>query len=390
MKILLVSSRNIYNSTGEIRLIKNRANVLLNDFGITTDFICYRNKEVLNNPQEIIDRDSEFVLFPYSMTNPFSIFKNKKSVVNEVLSVVKKYDAVILSGELVLNLVNKIKARTDVPVIYDIHGVCDELSEFKADSLLTNMKRKMIYHIFQYLEKKYINKFDAAFAVTEELKKHVSKKYDAENVKYFIVPCAKRKYELNVSEIKENRTAYRKKYNISDDEIVFIYSGGYSPWQCVDETIELFHKFNNINGKSKLLILSGDKDNIDTKGYRNIIKTSVPFNEVDAALCAGDYAFMLRGDFVTNHVAFPNKYCEYLASGMRVISSPYLYTISESIKENNVGLVLDNNDDIDKMCRYIEDTMNINVDFGIRQKMLDNMSFDETLKPFAEYLGVKL
>lgn len=388
MKILLVSSRNIYNSTGEIRLIKSRANVLSRDFGIITDFICYRNNEVLKNPQEIIDERSEFTLFPYSMTNPISIFKNKRVVKKKVLSIVKNYDAVIISGELVLDLIIKIKKITSIPIFYDIHGVCDELSEFKSDNFLVNLKRKMIFHLFQHLERKYINKYDAAFAVTTELKEHVIKKYNAENLKYFIVPCAKGKYSLDIKSIKNNRKTYRAKYNISENDIVFIYSGGYSPWQCVDESINLFIEYNKFNKNSKFLILSGDKDKIDTKGNENIIKDSVQYDEVDATLCAGDYAFMLRGDFVTNHVAFPNKYCEYLASGMRVISSSNLYTVSKSIKNNNVGLVLENNNDIAMIKKYVEATIYDDVDFTVRQKMLDDMSFDETLKPVAEYLGV--
>lgn len=388
MKILMVSSRNIYNSTGEIRLIKSRANVLSRDYGIITDFICYRNKEVLKNPQEIIDERSEFTLFPYSMINPISILKNKKLVKKKVLSIVKNYDAVIISGELVLDLIIKIKKITSIPIFYDIHGVCDELSEFKSDNFLVNLKRKMIFHLFQHLERKYINKYDAAFAVTTELKEHVIKKYNAENLKYFIVPCAKGKYSLDIKSIKNNRKTYRAKYNISENDIVFIYSGGYSPWQCVDESINLFIEYNKFNKNSKFLILSGDKDKIDTKGNENIIKDSVPYDEVDATLCAGDYAFMLRGDFVTNHVAFPNKYCEYLASGMRVISSSNLYTVSKSIKNNNVGLVLENNNDIAMIKKYVDTTINDDVDFSVRQKMLDDMSFDETLKPVAEYLGV--
>lgn len=388
MKILMVSSRNIYNSTGEIRLIKSRANILSRDYGIITDFICYRNKEVLKNPQEIIDERSEFTLFPYSMTNPISILKNKKLVKKKVLSIVKNYDAVIISGELVLDLIIKIKKITSIPIFYDIHGVCDELSEFKSDNFLVNLKRKMIFHLFQHLERKYINKYDAAFAVTTELKEHVIKKYNAENLKYFIVPCAKGKYSLDIKSIKNNRKTYRAKYNISENDIVFIYSGGYSPWQCVDESINLFIEYNKFNKNSKFLILSGDKDKIDTKGNENIIKDSVPYDEVDATLCAGDYAFMLRGDFVTNHVAFPNKYCEYLASGMRVISSSNLYTVSKSIKNNNVGLVLENNNDIAMIKKYVDTTINDDVDFTVRQKMLDDMSFDETLKPVAEYLGV--
>ena len=54
MNLLFVSSRNIYNSTGELRLVKTRANVLKEKFNISSDFICIRNKEILNSPQEVI------------------------------------------------------------------------------------------------------------------------------------------------------------------------------------------------------------------------------------------------------------------------------------------------------------------------------------------------
>lgn len=388
MKILFISSRNIYNSSGEIRLVKTRANVLSEIFNINTDFICYRNKEVLNNPQEIIDKNSQFALFTYSMTNPLSIVINKAKTKKKVVQIVKNYDAIIISGELVLNLVEKIKAVTDVPIIYDIHGVCDELIEYSSDNFAINLKRKFLYYLFQHLEKKYIPKFDAAFAVTEELKKHVSRKYDAGELNYFIVPCSKRKCDIDEETIRKNRIFYRKKYKIADDEILFIYSGGYSPWQCVDESIALFYEFQKRYNKCKFLILSGDEDKIKTNGNINIIKDSVPFDKVDSTICAGDYAFMLREDKVTNNVAFPNKYCEYLASGMKIISSPYLNTISKSIIKHNVGLVLDNNLDIDRLYEYVISTKNEKTDINVRQKMLNEISFDETLKSFVKYLGV--
>ncbi len=41
-KILFITSRNIISTCGELRLIKNRANVLKEAYGYTTDFIAYR------------------------------------------------------------------------------------------------------------------------------------------------------------------------------------------------------------------------------------------------------------------------------------------------------------------------------------------------------------
>lgn len=386
MKLLFVSSRNIYNSTGELRLVKTRANVLKEKFNISSDFICMRNKEILNLPQEVIDKDSKFFLFTYSMTNPFSYITAKRSVKKKIGEIISDYDAVILSGELVLSFVNLVKSISNIKVIYDIHGVCDELSEFSSDNFLVNCKRKFIYYLFQHFEKKYIPKFDAAFAVTNELQEHVEKKYNAHRLNYFIVPCTKKHYDIDQSKISECREKYRNKYSVRDDDILFIYSGGYSPWQCIDESIDLFIKINKRIPNSKFLILSMDRNKINTRNNQNIIKDSVTADEVDSVLCAGDYAFMLRGDYVTNHVAFPNKYCEYLASGMKIISSPYLYAISKNIVKFNTGIVLNSNDDCETLINYVSKNKCCKNDIMMIQQLLDEISFDKTLEPVARYL----
>lgn len=196
----------------------------------------------------------------------------------------------------------------------------------------------------------------------------------------------KKHYNIDRLKIAESREIYRKKYSVHSNDVLFIYSGGYSPWQCIDESIDLFTKINTKMPNSKFLILSMDKDKIDTHGNKNIIKDLVTADEVDSVLCAGDYAFMLRGDYVTNHVAFPNKYCEYLASGMKIISSPYLYSISKNIVKFNTGIVLNNNDDFETLINYIDKNKCCKNDVSKIQEILDEISFDKTLEPVANYL----
>ena len=80
LNILFISSRNIYNTNGEIRLIKNRANTLYRQFGIITDFICYHDDDVYNHQQEVINEKFGFHMITYSKKNPVSLFLNKKEV----------------------------------------------------------------------------------------------------------------------------------------------------------------------------------------------------------------------------------------------------------------------------------------------------------------------
>lgn len=386
MRLLLISSRNIYNTNGEIRLIKNRANVLYEKYGIITDFICYHDNDVYKNAQEIINEKSEFSLITYSKKNPFSLFLNRKHVIKKAIELLseKDYQSIIVSGEFALFVVKQLRSITKIPFIYDIHGATDELIEFKGQGFVNNLYRKLVFRVLRRNEKKYIKEFDAAFVVTEELKHHVIRSFDAQKLKFFIVPCAKKFNTLDYNIYLKNREIYRKKYNISNNTILFIYSGGISPWQCIDKTIEIFNEIVLCFPNSKLLLLSNDADGISTT-QSNIIIDSLPYDKVDETLCAGDYAFMIRDDLVTNHVAFPNKYCEYIASGMSIISSPYLKTIAKSIEDNSLGYVLKNNEDIDGLVFFVKNN-NKNVDFKLRERILYNYDFENTLIPFVDFL----
>lgn len=385
MKLLLITSRNIYNTNGEIRLIKNRANTLYNQFGIITDFICYHDDDVYNHQQEVINEKFEFHMITYSKKNPVSLFLNKKEVLNLANELISKndYKAIAISGEVALSFIVELKRKTSVPFIYDIHGATNELIEFKGNSLFETILRKTTFKLFRHNEKKYIKLFDAAFAVTEELKQHVIDNFHAGQLKFFIVPCAKKYDSINLNDYRNNREKNRNKYGISSESILFIYSGGISPWQCIDKTIEIFNYISSRIPNCKLLLLSDQADKINIS-QPNIIKDELPYDMVDETLCAGDYAFMIREDLVTNHVAFPNKYCEYIASGMRIISSPYLRTVANNIKENSLGYVLKNNEDVDGLFDYIN--KNEDIDFEQRSKVLKQFQFETTLIPFVDYL----
>lgn len=385
MKLLLITSRNIYNTNGEIRLIKNRTNVLFNKFGIVTDFICYHDNEVFGKEQEVINEASDFHLVTYTKKNPITLFTNKSQVVKKATSLLSSndYSAVIISGEIALSFVESLKEKATIPFIYDIHGATDELIEFPGNSLISKYFRKLVFSLLRHNEKKYMHLFDAAFAVTEELKNHAIRNFNTEKLKFFIVPCAKKYSDIEYNVYSENRTKYREKYGVQNTEKLFVYSGGISAWQCIDKTIDIFNEISKSIDGCKLLLLSDQADKIEVS-QQNIIKDSLPFDKVDETLCAGDYAFMIREDLVTNHVAFPNKYCEYIASGMRILSSPYLKTVADSIKENSLGYVLKDNEDIDGLLEYIN--KNENIDFEKRSKVLKQFEFETTLVPFVDYL----
>jgi hypothetical protein len=57
------------------------------------------------------------------------------------------------------------------------------------------------------------------------------------------------------------------------------------------------------------------------------------------AVC--DYGLLLREPTITNRVASPTKFAEYLAAGLDVLISPGLGDLSDFVRRHGCGLVVD-------------------------------------------------
>ncbi len=384
-KILLISNRNLYNTTGEMRLVKNRAITLHDVYGIKTDFVVFRDQKVLEKPQEIIPT-GRFCL----ITHKFVDYKQKeREVIRQVKKLVSEtdtsYSAIIISGALLLPIVDKIRALSpQSKMIADLHGAYEELIEFPRQSILARLAQRFYYIMAKRNERHYLRKFDGFYVVSIALKQYVEKEYDISEKPFFIIPCGIPQTQIDVDSSKSNRVLYRQRYGIGDDDSLFIYSGGVSPWQCIDESVKMFKELNSITSKSiKLLILSGNKAAISKYQSKDIIIDSYSGDEVRKVLCAGDFAFMLRQEFVTNNVAYPNKFLEYVCAGLHVISTTAVRDIATQIKDYHVGTLTElegsNKNIMDNLTPYLQDVEN-------RNALLKATSFETTLIPFVNFL----
>ena len=99
---------------------------------------------------------------------------------------------------------------------------------------------------------------------------------------------------------------------------------------------------------------------------------------------------MLRDDYATNNYAFPNKFLEYIGSGLRVIATPYVYDVRDYIKEFNIGLITDlpiRAESVDELCDKISAYYDRDEHFRRCEALIKKCSFVETLKPFDAYIG---
>ena len=145
-----------------------------------------------------------------------------------------------------------------------------------------------------------------------------------------------------------------------------------------------------IDCKTRLLIFSHNIDAIRkllNDEDKNIITDSYSAEELQKALNAGDFAFMLRHDCVTNNVAFPNKFLEYIQSGMKIIATPYVHDIASQIKQYDVGYLYNFENDLTDIIAYIQSEKSSKPDFEKRNTILRYNSFDERLKKLASRLN---
>ena len=386
MKVLLITSRNVYGTSGELRLIKNRTETLLHSYGVETDILLFKRDHVLNTKQEVFDYSSFNGVY-YNWKNHIFRFRKFRALIKKKIQN-EQYDAIIISGIFVLfNMAKYIKkVSPQVKVVLDIHGTLEELKEFSGKTFFQNAVRRLFYITSIKNQLNSIPVADGYFVVSNALKNHINNKVKGlEKKDFFIIPCGIKEVEINKEESLKYRAFYREKYGLSDDVLLFIYSGGVSPWQCIEESVSLFKDFcAKSERKCKMLILSGNLNYISRFKSDDIITDSYSGDDVRKVLCAGDYAFLLRGDYMTNHVAYPNKFLEYVSSGMRIIATENVDDVAMQIRNYSVGTIVGFDDSLvnrldNKPFEYLSDIEG-------RNSLLLATSFKTTLKPFVEYL----
>ena len=391
-KILFITDRNVLTTSGELRLIKNRAESLYNESNICTDFIVLSKKKRIEKRNETINAGGDFGLHEVAFSNPIKSLKSYCYVRKEIEKKLntKEYRAVVLSGPFMILYAKQIAKDFHIPVIEDIHGAFEDMVELsKKSSLLKGMLFRFTYHLEKSLinrNKKYVNGY---FVVTDAMKEYIRKEFKtSEDAHFFIIPCATNVVPSNNRDYLNDRTKYRKKYKIDDDEKVFIYSGGVAPWQCVEKTITIYKQLaDKLENKSRLLMFSHLKEDIIKfiGDDRRIQIDSYSPEELMHVLHVGDFAFLIRENNITNNVAFPNKYLEYIQSGMKIITTPYVKEIAKQVHDNCVGYIYDFDSSIEELANYVKNTdVNSYREEEIRM-ILDKNSFTNTTQSFCKW-----
>lgn len=196
------------------------------------------------------------------------------------------------------------------------------------------------------IEKYSVLNADYRLAVSNKLVNYWQEEYGYAGNEHVIVPCTlDSKYFTNVDIKKELEKSCRLKMQLGylEEDIIFVYAGSTAPWQSFSLIENFFTPLLDQNKNYKIMFLS--KENEDNIRFRNKFPNQVSINwvehkEVANYLMCADYGILLREQSVTNRVASPTKFAEYLISGLQVIISDNLGDFSEFVKETKCGKVI--------------------------------------------------
>mgnify|MGYP000005627279 CR=1 FL=1 len=133
--------------------------------------------------------------------------------------------------------------------------------------------------------------------------------------------------------------------NDRKETVKLVYAGGTGAWQSFDTVTELLDKALHVQSDLEVLFLSKPHKSIEAliQKFPNRVKCKwVGHNEVFGLLQSCDYGILIRDQKITNKVASPVKFAEYLNAGLKVLISEELGDFTDFTKTNHAGIVVTN------------------------------------------------
>jgi|GEM_PF-3024994 len=342
--ILIIGSRNMITPSGEWKLISERAKSIKAVMGISSKMLNI-TKDRMPLIQDVLPKMEGLEIINYSFINPWGFISAFIRLFRKANKVIKedRIGIIILSAAISYLFWPFIK-RKGLKVGVDIHGPLEEWLEYPPSSLRMRPLAKYSYKIFKYLEKYIIKRCEFCIVVSEPLRKYIIKEYDKKEV--LIIPCGLCSI-LEDDEIIKFRNHWRNQLNI-DNETLFVYCGGLSKWQLVDKCCIIFKDLQRWFCPSKLLLITPNplaaKDIAISSGLKEseVICEYIKPERIKEILCAGDIGLLIREKSITNYMAFPNKFADYMNSGLIIITTSGLGVPSKIVRDSHIGIVISN------------------------------------------------
>ncbi|MFQ3292612.1 glycosyltransferase [Reinekea sp.] len=229
---------------------------------------------------------------------------------------------------LPIGILFKLLSFNTKKVIYDAH-------EYETEVYgLSKVEKKLRF----YLEGLLIRYAEETITVSDSIAREYSSLYEMNKPKLI----------LNCPAFTKQRKSdlFREELKIREDQIIFLYQGGFSSGRGIEILLETF---SNLDSDNIVIVFMGygplDKlvqskaDSENSIFYRSAVGHEVLLNYTSSA----DYGILFYEDTCLNHrYCSPNKIFEYLMAGLPVLTSN-LFEMKRLVEQEGVGVVADTN-----------------------------------------------
>lgn len=238
----------------------------------------------------------------------------------------------------------KFKAK----LIYDSREIYSKLGSLA--------KRPFTQKVIEILEKFYIN-FVNQIIVSGDRDAEYLKKHFKHNTKYVTIKNLPPKREIT-------RTNFlRKKFNISEDSIIFLYQGWILDGRGLIPFIE---SIKNIDNLVFFIIGEGDfKNKVSLKtrdlelNHKVYILEGVEYDKLHEYTASADVGISLFEPISKSYeYALPNKLFEYIQSSIPILATN-LPSIAEVIKDKEQGVLVNDPSNLEEIKNAIKYLMNL-------------------------------
>ncbi|MBI1265873.1 MAG: glycosyltransferase [Cryomorphaceae bacterium] len=214
--------------------------------------------------------------------------------------------------------------RPKLKLVYDCH-------EFEGER---NGRSSFERRLVRWFEKLFIHRAKAVITVSPNIAKAYTERYGVDPV--WLVRNVPHKL---VSPDKKN--IFRMRFNIPNDEPVFLYQGAFTYNRGLEEALQAFKE---ISGAHLVCMGYGIFQNLveeSARDFENIhFMPAVPYHEVLDHTASADVGLLsVRPTCLSYLFCLPNKLFEYIQAGIPILSND-LPDCRKIIEDYNIGWVL--------------------------------------------------
>ncbi|MCW5898868.1 MAG: glycosyltransferase [Flavobacteriales bacterium] len=191
------------------------------------------------------------------------------------------------------------------------------------------------------LEGEVLHQADVRLAVSHALVDHWHDRFGYKGYRHLVIPCT-----LSRSLEPDDRMSeahIRGTCGWGQGDTVLVYSGTVVGWQSLELLRDTVEPWLAGAPDRRMLFLSEDHPCIADLRQRHpgqVARMWLEHQQVRAALLECDLGLLLRDPCVTNRVASPTKFAEYLSAGLPVLISEEVGDLTKLVEKEDLGQVL--------------------------------------------------